>query len=960
METSSHPSSLADFVSYAQTLAGDEKGEAQVFCDRLFKAFGYDGYREAGATLEFRVPRHGRAIRFSDLVWKPRLVMEMKSRGQDLRRHYHQLFDYWIDLVPHRPRYAILCNFDDFWIYDFDQQMEEPMDRIPIQDLVTRREAFNFFLPKERPPWFGNNRIDVTRKAADKLVQVFQALVHRNVERQRAQRFLLQCLVAVFSEDVDLLPRGLFEELLDACEGGESSYDLMGALFRQMNNPAGARGGRYRDVPYFNGGLFSTIDPVELNSGDILQLRYASTENWASVQPAIFGTLFQDSTDKRERHALGAHFTSEADIYKVVRPTILEPFRRKIEGARTFQELLRARQDLANFRVLDPACGSGNFLYVAYREMRRLETNILIRLFTDFARQAEGRVATRSVISTKQFFGIDKFPFAVELAKVTLTLARELAIIELRETGARQHDLPGTEEPALPLDNLDDNIVCADALFAAWPEADAIIGNPPFQSKNKMQREFGRAYLNQLRATYPDIPGRADYCVYWFYKAHNSLKPGKRAGLVGTNTIRQNYSREGGLDHIVATGGTITEAVSTQVWSGDAAVHVSIVNWIKGVENGAKKIYTQLGDQPDSPWTIHEVPFINSALTSLTDVTLAVSLRANRESGICFQGQTHGHEGFLLERRQAEASIAKEPALAEVLFPLLIAEELLGTVDSQPERYVIDFHPRDVTQAAQYGRVFKIVSTKVLPTRVAAASEEEERSKEALRANTKAKVNRHHSNFLKRWWLLSYPREELINRIAELPRYAVCGRVTKRPIFEFIHTSIRPNDALVVFTVSDDYSFGILQSSMHWEWFKARCSTLEERFRYTSDTVFDSFPWPQQPTAAAIRAVAAAAVQLRSLRRSVMHQNGWSLRDLYRTLELPGENPIRDAHSSLDEAVRNAYGMKPKDEPLAFLLNLDRECAARESEGKPVVAPGCPPSLGDPGSITTTDCVRLT
>jgi len=191
--------------------------------------------------------------------------------------------------------------------------------------------------------------------------------------------------------------------------------------------------------------------------------------------------------------------------------------------------------------------------------------------------------------------------------------------------------LAGDEHPhsALHGDNLDENIVCADALFTAWPEADAIIGNPPFQSKNKMQQEFGRAYPIELRAAHPDFPGRTDYCVYWFYKAHNALKPGTRAGLVGTNTVQQNYSREGGLDHILAAGGTITEAVSTQGWSGDAAVHASIVNWIKGVENGAQKIYRQLGDQPDSPWSIDEVPFINSALTSLTDVTSAISLRAN-------------------------------------------------------------------------------------------------------------------------------------------------------------------------------------------------------------------------------------------------------------------------------------------------------------------------------------------
>src|SRR5579859_4358996 len=144
--------SLSVFATYAKSLQGDEKGEAQVFCDRLFQAFGWDGYKEAGATLEFRLPKHGKGTKFSDLVWKPRFVLEMKSRGEDLHRHYHQLFDYWVDLVPHRPRYAILCNFDEFWIYDFDQQMEEPMDRVRIEDFVKRREVFNFFLPKAKAP----------------------------------------------------------------------------------------------------------------------------------------------------------------------------------------------------------------------------------------------------------------------------------------------------------------------------------------------------------------------------------------------------------------------------------------------------------------------------------------------------------------------------------------------------------------------------------------------------------------------------------------------------------------------------------------------------------------------------------------------------------------------------------------------------------------------------------------
>lgn len=949
---------IQQFIEYAHTLSGDEKGEAQVFCDRLFQAFGHKGYKEAGATLEYRVPREGGGTKYSDLVWRPNLVLEMKKRGEPLQRYYNQLFDYWLHLVPRRPRYAALCNFDELWIYDFDNQMEQPVDRIRLDDLFARRAALGFLLPSPKRPFFENNLVDVTKEAADKLAQVFNALVRRGIDPGRAQRFILQCLVVMFSEDVDLLPQELFLELLDECDRGASSYDVIGSLFRQMNSDERAAAGRYREVPYFNGGIFEVIDPVELNSGDVLQLRQAALENWSKVQPAIFGTLFQSSMGDAPRHAFGAHYTSEADISKVVRPTVVNPLREELAQATSFRKLVELRQGLSKLRILDPACGSGNFLYVAYREMRRLETEVLDKIFTEFPREAIGRIPTRSVISTKQFFGLDKHPFAIELAKVTLTLARELALLESRDhLRALQPDLPGTEEPPLPLDNLDENFKCTDALFSEWPAADCIIGNPPFQSKNKMQQEYGRAYLNKLRSKYPEIPGRADYCVYWFRRAHDHLAEGGRAGLVGTNTIRQNYSRQGGLDYIVANRGTITEAVSTQVWSGEAAVHVSIVNWLKGASQGEKKLYTQLGDAIDSPWRLDTLSSINSALSPGTDVTGAASIVANSRSGVCFQGQTHGHEGFLLTPQEAEASIGKDPSNGDVLFPYLIADDLLGEHDKKPTRYVIDFHPRDMLASAKYKKLFESVKDSVLTDREDAAREEQERNHEARKADPNARINHHHANFLKKWWLLSYPREEMIAKITTLPRYVVCSQVTKRPIFEFVDARIRPNAALIVFAVDDDYSFGVLQSSIHWDWFTARCSTLEERFRYTSDTVFDSFCWPQAPTVKQAVTVAKAALAVRELRHEITQKNNWTLRQLYRTLEEPGANPLRDATSSLDEAVADAYGMPTHADPLEFLLKLNHHCSGLERDGKKVVGPGVPPGVDHDAVKLSSDCI---
>jgi hypothetical protein len=883
----------------------------------------------------------------------------MKKRGEKLDRHYRQAFDYWVQLVPNRPRYVVLCNFDEFWIYDFDTQLDQPVDIVRVDELPRRYTALNFLFPEERQPLFRNDRVAVTRAAADKVATIFNLLVARGTDRQVAQRFVLQCVVAMFSEDAGLLPRGLFTQLVRDCVAGESSYDLIGALFRQMNSQEPASGGRYRDVRYFNGGVFARIEPVELTGKELRLLEQATREDWSKIQPAIFGSIFENSMGAEDRHAYGAHFTSEADIQKVVSPTIVRPWKARIDAASTLKELLQLRAELSAFRVLDPACGSGNFLYIAYRELKRLEIDVLVKIFKAFGRTAEKRVGTHSMISTRQFFGIDNNAFAVELAKVTLMLAKELAIEETQEALEKaQLDLQFAFDAALPLDNLDENIRCADALLTPWPSADAIVGNPPYQSKNKIQQEYGPAYVNRVRKQFPQVPGRADYCVYWFRKAHDHLPPGGRAGLVGTNTIRQNYSREGGLDYIVGNGGTITEAVATQVWSGDAVVHVSIVNWIKGTSKGPKKLLKQLGDLKSSPWAIFELETIGPSLSEKTDVTTAKPLRANSKSSACYQGQTHGHDAFLLTPDEASKAVSLDPRNGEILFPYMTGDDFLANVPPGPQRYAIDFFPKSLPEAATYKTPFERIQMHVLPDRQRAAEEEAARNAEALADDPNARVNWHHRNFLNKWWQFSYPRGEMLAAIAGLRRYIACVCVTKRPIFVFASPQVHPNAALTVFPLVDDYSFGVLQSTLHWEWFTVRCSTMKGDPRYTSDTVFDSFPWPQKPTADQVEAIAQAARIVRRIRDEILASTGTTLRELYRLAELPGAHPLKDAQASLDAAVRKAYGMSPKASALAFLLALNQELARAEAHGVTVTGPGVPHTAKRAKHLVTNDCIE--
>jgi hypothetical protein len=353
----------------------------------------------------------------------------------------------------------------------------------------------------------------------------------------------------------------------------------------------------------------------------------------------------------------------------------------------------------------------------------------------------------------------------------------------------------------------------------------------------------------------------ADLCVHWFRRAHDHLKPGQRAGLVGTNTIRQNETREASLDYLVKNGGVIIEAVATQVWSGDAAVHVSIVNWVKGKQPGLKKLFTQLGDAKDSEWRCDEVQTIEPTLSTKLNVSAAQTLRTNEKPKLVFQGQNPVHEGFFLEHEEAGQMLKEAPELRDVIFPYMIGRDLVE--ESGPTRWIIDFGQREMTEAMRYKPAFARVKKLVMPDVLAKAEAEKEATgKETTRWTRMAN----------RWWQFRDYQPGTMAAIARLRRYIACPRVTKRPTFEFVSSAVHPDNALAVFTFEDDYSFGILQSGFHWAWFTAKCSTLTARFRYTSDTVFDTFPWPQFERGAHASGVPVSASRRDTPRRTF---TGW-------------------------------------------------------------------------------------
>jgi hypothetical protein len=467
----------------------------------------------------------------------------------------------------------------------------------------------------------------------------------------------------------------------------------------------------------------------------------------------------------------------------------------------------------------------------------------------------------------------------------------------------------------------------------------------------------------------------ADYCVYWIRRAHDHIEGTSpedpvrgRIGLVGTQNIRNNQSRVGGLDYVVESG-TILDAVENQPWSGEANVSVSIVNWVKSQDPvlvpkkkrlwfkiqpspGVKTIRKRgRGTSKEYELDVRECDYINASLSDQTDVSSAAVLSCNTTPQRVFQGITHGHEAFLLSPDEKKALLDEDAWSEPVIFPYLVGHELV-TGDGTPERYLINFEQRDINSAKRYKGAFDRVQKHVLPARLKAAEE----GKDA-----KGNMRPHHKQFLERWWKLTWDRADMLAAIRSLRgRYVVCSRTTKRPIFNFVSSKIQPGDALQAFMFDDDYSFGVLQSGIHWLWFITKCSKQTERPRYTSESVFDTFPWPQSPSPKQVLAVAEAGRMVRKVRSAAMGKIEGGLREVYRTLELPGANPLKDANTVLDETVLSAFGFSGRKDLLSQLLQLNLEIADRLAKGDGATSPGIPPKYPKPLELVSGDCVQPT
>jgi hypothetical protein len=904
------------------------------FGDRLLACFGWEKPPDgAQIAAELSVVENAkRTTRTVALVWKERsAIVDVVKPNVALASVWPDVLRVCLQLSP-CPQYALVTNQRDVQFYDLKHDKKTPRATFAISDLSKYSEALPFLAQDWTPGTTPRiiNVAKVSRDVADLVAQMYRSLVAAHPKRKdNIIQFTLQCITAMFAEDIGLLPENHFTKILYGSHEGVERR--IGELFTAMCTKHLPEP---RVVRYFNGGLFTDVKTLPLNAEQLSWLRKAAESNWRYVDPHIFGSVFQGIMDDAERHASGAHYTAMEDIMAVVGPTIVEPWRKRIRDAGSLTELMDLRTDLHAFRVLDPACGSGNFLYVAFREMYKLDTELLARIlkFTS----AQKKTNWSGGIPTTNFFGLDINPFAVALAKVTLNIAKKIAFDERKEVALEASGQVVMEiDPSLPLDNLDDNILCADALFTEWPPVNAIVGNPPILGDRKIRGELGKSYLARLQRA-SGIPGVVDLSCYWFRRAHLHLAEGGRAGLISTSGIRVGKAREATLDYIVDSGGTITDAVSHREWPGEAAVDVSIVNWIKGPFNGPRHLIV---DE-----TIYALPEIPTHLQMHTDVSAAQVLDVNNKA-LSMRGVTFGHEAFIVD---ASSELVTPRALAAGLVRPVISSNrmMLDKLTQQPEFciHLGSFKTEAAAKGAAPAHVEYLRRT-VRPTIKVNAADENKTG--------------NYAEWLQRWWQPLYYRADFFATIPKgMHRLIVCASPQARGIYAFISTKYIPSDTMQMFAFDDDYSFGIIQSDHHWRWTKAQGGKVSERIRYTAD-VWKTFPWPQAPTEEALERVAAAARALRAERVRLMRENGWSLRGLYQAAEVPGSHPLKDAHSVLDNAVSVAYGMPEGEEPLAFLLELN-QCVAEDAKaGRPVIGCGLPNGFrrGDP-RWSSDDCIE--
>ncbi len=901
----------------------------------------------------------------ADVFYHRHFVWEYKGYHGNLDRAYQQVQRYREALD--NPPLLIVCDLETIRIHTNFTNYPSRRTEITLTDLATQPEKLAelkmcFAHPDDITAFFRPERTQeyITQATAQTFVKVvddLKAFDKDETPPEKFAHFLVQLLFCLFVEDMGLLPNSLFSNLLAYQPSSiEPQYQFAGHLadlFDRMRS--GGRYGYYQ-ILNFNGTLFDDAFVPPLPSNLAKTLLHAARQDWSGIEPSIFGTLFERVIDKQKRAQLGAHYTSKEDILLVVNPVLMEPLRRDWDVVRRRADRALRKGDIdmahrllsdfsaeiANTTVLDPACGSGNFLYVALHQLLDMQKEVIVHA------ERSGLPAIPLTVTPRQLYGIEINPYAHELAQVTIWIG----YIQWRiENGFTE-----LGEPILqPLNQIErkDAILAygaeGESAEATWPSTTVIVGNPPFLGGNKIRKELGNEYVDTLFEAYKDMPSFSDLVCYWFERGRVKLTRGEtvRVGFVATNSISGGVNKRV-LERIKHEGDIFFAWVDRPWMLEGAAVHISIIGF-------------DAGNEPSRRLNGHKVTQINPDLTSF-NFYISGAKKLPDMQGVSFMGPS-AKGSFDIDKEEAERMLgASNPTgvqNSDVVRPVMSATDL---VKAPRNKYTIDFNMMTQEQAARYQLPFAYVQSVVYPTR--------KNKRGALK---------------ERWWQYGRPRVEMRHALAGKTRFVVTPGVAKHRIFVWQSIDVLCNQGTVIFAREDDYFFGVLHSRVHETWSLHKGTSLEDRPRYTSTTAFETFafPWrlgnePSEAENEDVAEIAESARELVAFRQAWLHppipESGIdvaykrrikrrTLTNMYNALEhyraaladgtrynaafklgwkkivncdftLAQAQTLHDIHTELDKAVLRAYGWSATledEEILENLLALNIERASAHS-----------------------------
>ena len=910
---------LRAFVEHYQH-ANYERGQAQAYWNALFRCYNV-GEPTLAKAFEYRL-KLNKKNNYIDAFIPGKLIVEHKGSHVDLSSAIEQLQGYYSLLPPsEQPRYAVLCNFQKIRLYDFSNLLKPVITECAIHELPEKAELFKFLLPDETETGFLEQpSVDV--KASQAIAELHKVLDGDGYQGRDLEVFLTRLIFCFFGDDTGIFGENAqLHRLLAATQpDGSDLGTVLGKLFEVLNTPENRRSKNLRPelaaFAYINGQLFADQHRMpDFNAQQREVILACSSLNWGSISPAIFGSMFQavleagreQGTKRTEaRRELGAHYTSERHILRAIEPLFLTQLRDDLQRAGQNKTALKdLHQRLANLHLLDPACGCGNFLVVAFQQLRLLEIEIAYRLHGDAAK-SRGLLHMSDVLRVRvhQFYGIEIDPSAAHIARVALWITdHQMNVVAAQRLGQTRPSVPLIDSAT---------IVQGNALTTDWasvlPPAQCsyIVGNPPFVGKSSQKPAQG-AELAAVCATMPNMnnAGVLDYVAGWYIKATQYIQaaPAVRAAFVSTSSITQGEQVAVLWQPLLAQGVRIHFAHRTFKWSNDApgvaAVHCVIVGFGLGDVN-QKTLFNYSDDIKGEPLEVaanNINPYLVDAPNLLVDKRRKPLCADAPE--IAFGNMPNDGGNLLLSQAEADEIRASDAIAAKYIRRFLGADEFINNLP----RYCLWL--KDSTAADRK------------------ASPEIQRRMEAVKAMREAS-NRAATQKLAATPYLFGEIRQTSNRYLLIP--SVSSEKRDFVPIGYVDAKIICSNANMMLPDASLYDLGILCSTMHNAWMRTVCGRLKSDYRYSNTIVYNNFAWPQNPSAKQHQAIETAAQAILDARAAEEQRcadagQPCSLATLYAPGNMPAD--LLKAHQRLDKAVDAAYGYKGgKDDAsrVAFLF----------------------------------------